>query len=320
MPYEMNELLRMSPAELDALFAKSPPGPIPNGEAKGLAIPFPGGASAPGIAKIASRLWQGKTFDAEHKTLRNRITPFGVKAIVAEVREGPSLMDGKPCIVLDYSETSIVAKDVRDELRLIAPDTYLGRVYWDGKLTGYFALQLRDMRLERSRNRYRAVVAILVGVPLLIAIMLAMRFLPDRPVTYARNDDHGRRRELPVGMMQRRNLGIDRVFVNGGVCHATTVREAPDKPPKVYVGLGAARFDLGLFEKFLSDIVVDERFSADVLVPAIEKESGGRLSLLDRYLVYPVAIALMRERLLMLRDRFLPLQPESWGPGRVDTW
>ncbi len=190
MPYDMNELLRMSPAELDALFAKSPPGPIPNGEAKGLAIPFPGGASAPGIAKIASRLWQGKTFDAEHKTLRNRITPFGVKAIVAEVREGPSLMDGKPCIVLDYSETSIVAKDVRDELRLIAPDTYLGRVYWDGKLTGYFALQLRDMRLERSRNRYRAVVAILVGVPLLIAIMLAMRFLPDRPVTYASIEDH----------------------------------------------------------------------------------------------------------------------------------
>jgi hypothetical protein len=86
------------------------------------------------------------------------------------------------------------------------------------------------------------------------------------------------------------------------------------------VGLGAARFDLGLFEKFLMDIVVDERFTADVLVPAIEKESGGRLSLLDRYLVYPVAVALMRERLLMLRDRFLPLQPESWGPGRVDTW
>ena len=370
MPYDMNELLRMSPAELDALFAKSPPGPIPDGEAKGVAIPFPGSASAPGIAKIASRLWQGKTFDAQHKTLKNRITPFGAKAIVAEVREGASLMDGKPCIVLDYSETSTVAKEVRDEIRLIAPDTYLGRVYWDGKLTGYFALQLRDMTLERSRNRYRALVAILVGVPLLIAIMLAMRFLPDRPVTYANiedhfkygstggernagfplwawkalpvvfadklpknggvgyeafglvyeNDEHGRRKELPVGVMQRRNLGIDRVFVNCAVCHATTVREAPDKPPKVYVGLGAARLDLGLFEKFLMDIVVDERFTADVLVPAIEKESGGRLSLLDRYLVYPVAVALMRERLLMLRDRFFPLRPETWGPGRVDTW
>ena len=120
--------------------------------------------------------------------------------------------------------------------------------------------------------------------------------------------------------MQRRNLGIDRVFVNCAVCHTTTVREAPDKPRKVYVGTGATHFDLGRLEKFFSDIVVDERFTADVLVPAIEKQSGGRLSLLDRYLVYPVAVARARERLLMLRNRFLPMQLESWGPGRVDTW
>src|SRR5215470_410236 len=139
-PHDMNELLRMSPADLDALFAESPPGPIPNGEAKGLAIVDPGGADAPGFAKIASRLWQGKVFDAEHGTLRNRITPFGWKAITAEVREGPSLMDGKPCIVLDYSQTSLVAQKIRDEIRLIGPRTYLGRIYWDGKFAGYFAL------------------------------------------------------------------------------------------------------------------------------------------------------------------------------------
>ncbi len=224
--------------------------------------------------------------------------------------------------------------------------------------------------MDRWRRRFWILLAVVVGVPLLIGIMLAMRFLPDRPVTYAniedhfkygstggeRNagfplwmwkalpvvfadklpknggvgyeafgmvyeeDEHGRRKELPVGMMQRRNLGIDRVFVNCAVCHVTTVREAPDKKPKVYVATGAAHFDLGLLEKFLTDIVVDERFTADVLVPAIEKQSGGRLGLLDRYLVYPVAVALARERLLMLRNRFLPLDFESWGPGRVDTW
>jgi hypothetical protein len=224
--------------------------------------------------------------------------------------------------------------------------------------------------MDRWRRRFWILLAVVVGVPLLIGIMLAMRFLPDRPVTYAniedhfkygstggeRNagfplwmwkalpvvfadklpknggvgyeafgmvyeeDEHGRRRELPVGMMRRRNLGIDRVFVNCAVCHVTTVREVPDKKPKVYVATGAAHFDLGLLEKFLTDIVVDERFTADVLVPAIEKQSGGRLSLLDRYLVYPVAVALARERLLMLRNRFLPLDFESWGPGRVDTW
>jgi hypothetical protein len=52
-----------------------------------------------------------------------------------------SLADGKPCIVLDYSKTSMVAQRVRDEIRLIAPNTYLGKVYWDNKPTIHFALQ-----------------------------------------------------------------------------------------------------------------------------------------------------------------------------------
>ena len=48
----------------------------------------------------------------------------------------------------------------------------------------------------------------------------------------------GGRRELPVGVMKRRHLGIDRVFVNCAACHTTTVREAADKRPKLYVGTG----------------------------------------------------------------------------------
>jgi hypothetical protein len=366
----MNDLLKLSQAELDALFAASPPGPIPNGDAKGLAIIAPGSEHTPAIARIARRLWQGKTFDAQQKMLRNQVGLFGVKAIAADVYEGPSLFDGKPCIVIDYSKRSVIAGPVRDEIRLIRPNTYLGRIYWDGQYKGYFALQLMDMAAERWRRRFRTLLALVIGIPLLIAIVLAMRFLPDRPVTYSniedafkygstggeRNagfpllvwkalpvvfkdklpptggegyeafgmvyekDEHGRRRDLPVGVMQRRNLGIDRVFVNCAVCHATTARTDPDQPPKVYTGLGAANFDLGLFEKFLMDIVVDERFTANVLVPAVEKESGGRLGPLDRYLVYPVAVGLMRERLLMLRDRFSPIAPADWGPGRVDTW
>ncbi len=370
MPYGVNELLNMTRDELDALFAQSPPGPIPHGDAKGTAILDPGGRSARDLADVARNLWQGKTFNAATKTLRNRITPFGISAIEADVYEGPSLMDARPCIVIDYSKRSKVAQDVRDEIRLIAPAQYLGRIYINNQYNGYFALQVRDMAAERAQRRFRALLALVIGIPLLIALLLAMRFLPDRPVTYSNiedhfkygstggernagfplyvwkalpvvfadklpkdrgpgyesfgmvyeNDEQGHRRPLPVGWMQRRNLGLDRVFVNCAICHATSVRTAPDAPPKVYVGLGAANMDLGAFEKFLFDIVVDERFTADVLVPAVEKESGGRLGLLDRYVVYPVAVALMRERLLMLRNRFMPIHPEIWGPGRVDTW
>ena len=42
MAYDVQQLLKMSQADLDDLFTKSPPGPIPTGEAKGTAIVAPG--------------------------------------------------------------------------------------------------------------------------------------------------------------------------------------------------------------------------------------------------------------------------------------
>jgi hypothetical protein len=141
-PYDVKQLLDMSAADLDALFGTSPAGPIPNGPANGTAIVAPGTSISKEIAWLVQHFaWQGKTFDGPHGTLRNRITPFGIPEIVAEVYVANSLADGKPCVVLDYSKTSIVASRVRDEIRLIAPDTYLGKVYWNNKPTIHFALQ-----------------------------------------------------------------------------------------------------------------------------------------------------------------------------------
>ncbi len=123
-------LMKMSQVELDDLFKASPAGDIPNGEAKGTAIIAPGTQFTPEIAEIVSLFtWQGKTFDGEHGVLSNRILSIGLKAIIAEVYKGPSWLDGKECIVLDYSKTSLVAHWVRDEIRLIAPGFYLGKVY-----------------------------------------------------------------------------------------------------------------------------------------------------------------------------------------------
>jgi hypothetical protein len=145
MPYDVNQLLSKTDTDLDAMFTGAQPGPIPNGAAEGTAIVANGTAYSPAIAKLINLFaWQGKTFNRESDqfaTLRNRITFLGVDAIVAEVYFGPSLLDGKQCIVLDYSKTSLVAERVRDEIRLIADNTYLGRVYWDNKATIHFALQ-----------------------------------------------------------------------------------------------------------------------------------------------------------------------------------
>ena len=54
MPYGVNDLLKMSREELDALFAQSPAGPIPNGDAKGTAILDPGSSNATQFPLLAS--------------------------------------------------------------------------------------------------------------------------------------------------------------------------------------------------------------------------------------------------------------------------
>jgi hypothetical protein len=140
--YTTSQLLGMSQSQLDDLFSASPAGDIPNGEAEGTAIIASGTVFSPEIAALINIFtWKGKTFDAAHGTLTNRILAFGLNAIVAEVYKASSWFDNQECIVLDYSKTSLVARHVRDEIREIAPDTYLGLVYWDKDRTIHFSLQ-----------------------------------------------------------------------------------------------------------------------------------------------------------------------------------
>ena len=142
MPYTAAQLLSMSSQELDQLFGSSPAGDIPNGEAQGTAIIAPGTSFSTETAEVINLFgWKGKTFTAADGTLRNRILAFGVDAIVAEVYKGQSWFDGKECIVLDYSKTSLLAEHIRDEIRQIGPGTYLGLVYWVKARTIHFSLQ-----------------------------------------------------------------------------------------------------------------------------------------------------------------------------------
>ncbi len=142
MAYDVAQLLQMSNTDLDSLFSGSPAGDIPNGPAKGTAIIAPGTKFSPEIAEFINLfVWQGKTFDGQKGVLRNRILLIGLNAIIAKVYKGPSWFDKKECVVLDYSDTSLVAHWIRDEIRLIGPDFYLGRVYWGKKPLIHFCLQ-----------------------------------------------------------------------------------------------------------------------------------------------------------------------------------
>jgi hypothetical protein len=131
MAYDVPQLLAMTQTQLDDLFRASPPGDIPDGMADGTAIIAPGTKYSANIAAIINHFgWQGKVFDAQKGLLKNKVLMFGFEAVVAKVYKDTSWLDQQECIVLDYSDTSVLAHYIRDEIRLIGPGFYLGKVYW----------------------------------------------------------------------------------------------------------------------------------------------------------------------------------------------
>jgi hypothetical protein len=128
-------LLEMSPAELNALFATSPPGQVPVGRGRGTVIVFPGTeVSKPAARVLHAVAWRGKVFDPAGQDLKNLLSPLSVPAIRAVVYTEDSWVDQRPCIVLDYSRTSTVAGWIRDEIREVAPGLYLGVVWGVGRV------------------------------------------------------------------------------------------------------------------------------------------------------------------------------------------
>jgi hypothetical protein len=138
---DINALKAMNQAELDDLFLRSPAGPIPAGEADGTVLFDPGTPIEDVAARVAHLMfWKGKVFDPSKGELHNRILPPGIPAIAALVYKAPSWIDGKDCVVLDYSKRSIVAHWIRDEIREVAPGLYLGVVFWERRKILNFAL------------------------------------------------------------------------------------------------------------------------------------------------------------------------------------
>ena len=140
------DLVTMSADELDELFRKSPAGEIPDGEANGQVLL---GSERDRLSETAAQVahliaWQGKVFDREKGLLVNKVGPFGTELIRARVYKEPSWFDGNETIVLDYSDTSVVARWIRDEIREVAPHLYLGLVFWDDDKILHFSLKFPE--------------------------------------------------------------------------------------------------------------------------------------------------------------------------------
>src|SRR5262249_42224840 len=144
MSYDVQQLLAMSQAQLDDLLRANSAGDIPNGPAEGTAIIAPRTRYSSLIAHLINHYgWEGQVFPAGRGLLQHPITSLGLEATLAKVYTGPSWLDGNECIVLDYSQTSLVAERIRDEIRLISPGFYLGKVYWGKHRLIDFCLQFQ---------------------------------------------------------------------------------------------------------------------------------------------------------------------------------
>ena len=130
---------------LGELFGAGTAGAIPDGRGKGTVLLGTGGRAARVAAALCYALaWRGKVVNARQGRLKNIVTPLGIPAIEAAVYQQDSWYDGEPCIVLDYSKTSFVARKIRDEIREIAPGVFLGLVFWGRRHVLDFALDFRQ--------------------------------------------------------------------------------------------------------------------------------------------------------------------------------
>ncbi len=141
----LDQLLQMSPAELDAIYRQGTAVAIPEGRIRGTAILSPGTRRTRVLSRGARLMWQGKVFEPGQTSAVNRF--FGMRVVRGQVYQGPSWLDGQPSLVLDYSQTSRVYANNRDEIRQVAPGLFLGLMYdrttSPPGLAMYFALEAR---------------------------------------------------------------------------------------------------------------------------------------------------------------------------------
>jgi hypothetical protein len=139
----LKQLIKMCPAELEELYAQGCLAPIPPGKIRGQALLQPGTWLAVPVSQASRLAWQGKVIHPDGRTAINRF--FGVRVIKANVYNAESWRDGRPALILDYSQTSVLYGPYRDEIRQIAPGLYLGLMFdrntCPPELKMYFALE-----------------------------------------------------------------------------------------------------------------------------------------------------------------------------------
>lgn len=146
--------------------------------------------------------------------------------------------------------------------------------------------------------------------------------LPDRPGEgYERfgflfdGAPHGR----PIGTsFQPGRVAL--VGLNCATCHVGTIRDTPDAPREIVVGMPANQLDLQAYVRFLTACASDPRFTPSTLIAAI-KQVNPAFGFIDRFVHHFFAIPRTRDGILARarENAWFDLRPPH-GPGRVDTF
>src|SRR6185437_12359114 len=97
--------------------------------------------------------------------------------------------------------------------------------------------------------------------------------------------------DAPIGLPVE-TVGFSRVGLNCGLCHIGSVRASATAPRQLLIGAPNSTLDLQRYFRFLFAAAADPRFTADNLIPAIEREQP--MSLLDRLLMRVLVIPQLR--------------------------
>ena len=124
--------------------------------------------------------------------------------------------------------------------------------------------------------------------------------------------------ELPIGT-SRGGRFPERVGLNCATCHAGTYRDAPGASPSIVLGMPAHQMDLQGYARFLSAVAKDPRFTAETLIPAMQKHEG--FGFFDGLIYRFFGIPRSKEGILERDKRiaWFDSRPPQ-GPGRVDTF
>lgn len=143
-PTCLEDLAKLSWAELEQLYRAAEPGNVPTGYYRGLGLFCRSAPFGKLRYDIAKTVWKGKHFSDCGDRLVNQFAGF--RGIQAKVYPGVSWLDGRPCTVMDYQQTSFVWRTMYDEVREISPGLYLGISYQRRcpcpKFDTFFALQV----------------------------------------------------------------------------------------------------------------------------------------------------------------------------------